>query len=461
MNADPTEVQIKTAILVHTILVNTADENAKTDVFFDQSEENLLKALILYVAVSPNFKGEEYERHLGTVYDLLTKLAAQEGILEEFNELPNNDPAVIPWRIFQGAGRLKPNFITGLTAKLEIFQTDLVKEVFSHSEIDLLAPGREKCGYYLITPVSHGKMKFLMSLFFSCAFEQLIDEAKENADLRLKIPTYFILDEFKAIGQINGFADKVANIRKHGISAAIIFQDLNQLQQQYKTTYKSILSNCDTHLVLKVNDTETAKELSERIGITTIEAENTSYKKFRYTPIEPINPMEGIKVQDQRRMLMNPDEIIRYFKYDDRGRKAIVISSARPVYLIQTYDWHLHKLAKLAMQKEYQARANDYIPEWQAEHNLTMDKPRSFETVDSFVEYSGKTKEAAYRPFPNQGQGNRGQRPIVDNSGIEGYDKEPPKAIDVAIKKGIVFDAVDKSDNLMEFELDLSGKKKK
>lgn len=438
--AEPMEIQIKTATLVHTILTNTADDNAKGDVFYDQAEENLLKALVLYVAVSPHFRGQEYERHMGTVYDLLVKLAAQEGILEEFAELPDNDPATASWRMFQGSGKLKTNFITGLASKLEIFQTDIIKEIFSHSEIDLGAPGNEKCAIYVICPVMHDKMKFILSLFFSCAFEQLIAEANRNYG-RLKVPTYFILDEFKAIGQINAFANKVSNVRKYGISLAIIFQDMNQLEQSYRNEYQSILSNCDTWLVLGVNDLPTAKMLSERIGIATTETEQVSYNKLRYTPINPINPVEGVRFSEQKRNLMTPDEVIRYFDNNGVGnRKAMILSRAKQAYLVDTYDWRIHSLAKYVMNKEYRKEPLDYIPQWQAEGNLTLNKPRSFETLDSAIQYGGKASGA-----------------LSQKSFERNFER---KAEDTAKKKGIVFSGSQKSDHLVEFGLDLSGKKR-
>lgn len=458
--ASPTEVQMLTASLVHTILSNTADDNARGDVFFDQSEENLLKALILYVAVSPHFKGKEHERHLGTVYDLLTKLAAQEGILEEFSpqNLPENDPASAPWKMFQGAGRLKTNFITGLASRLELFQTDIIKEMFSHSEINLSAPGQEKCAYYVMSPITNNKMRFLLSLFFSCAFEQLIADA-ESSGGKLKIPVYFILDEFKAIGRINAFADKVANVRKYGISIAMIFQDLNQLQLSYEKDFNSILSNCDTWLSLGVNDFETADMLSKRAGVTTVTSIRTGHSQMKISPIEPINPMTKMDESDTKRNLMNPDEIMAYF--DNRGgeRKALVFARNKYPYKILTYDWHLHKLAHFVDSPGYQREAKDYIPPWQkGEYNVIGRDDRTFISTDrnfsSELTYGGKTKERD--TYKEQARNDR------SSSQNRSKPQEKPKAEDVAKKKtgGIVFNSDAKSSHLVELGLDLTGKKK-
>ena len=444
-SADPMEVQMLTTTLVHTILTNTADENAKGDVFFDQSEENLLKALILYVALSPHFVGEDHERHMGTVYDLLTKLAAQEGILEEFSpqRLPASDPAAAPWKMFQGAGRLRTNFITGLASRLEIFQVDIIKEMFSHSEINLSAAGQEKCAYYIVSSVTNNKMRFILSLFFSCAFEQLINDAVASGGTT-KLPVFFILDEFKAIGRINGFSDTINNVRKYGLSIAMIFQDLGQLEKAYPNDANSIMSSCDTWIALGVNDVDTAKKLSERSGISTAETSRTSYKRMKLAPIDPVDPMMSMSVSEQKRNLLNPDEIMRYF--DNAGtndRKVLIFANNKNPYRLKAYGWPLHALAGEAIKS--QREVSDYIPPWQKEE-WTLNKKRTFLEADptgSSELYGGKSLER-------------------DEFKERARAKKPEPAEKEAMKKpgGIVFNSDAKSTHLVELGLDLSGKKK-
>lgn len=442
-------IQMKTATLVHTILANTTEEGAKGDAFFDQSEENLLKALILYVAVSKNFKGEPYERHLGTVYDLLTKLAAQEGILEEFNELPDDDPAKSAWKMFQGAGKLKVNFITGLASRIEIFQSDIIKEMFSHSEINLALPGEKKCAYYIISSVSSDKMRFLLSLFFSCAFEQLMTAAENNKTGKLDVPVYFILDEFKAIGQINSFGDKVANVRKYGISIAMIFQDLNQLEIAYPRDFESILSNCDTWLTLGVNDMKTAKMLSERSGVATVVSHSYSESQVKRPILTQYTPTQNVSTSDQKRYIMTPDEIMTYFGVEGNGpRKAILFARGKYAYCMNSYDWHLHRLAHYVGSEGYVRHANEYIPPWQnGEWNIN--KKRTFLSLD----------------YPNGSGSSFGQivgSPLLKSNPVRRTDQAPAKSQDevkeeARKKGGIVFNAEARSKHLVDLGLDLSN----
>lgn len=421
---DETEIQVEATLLVHTILSNTVAEGAKSEAFFDQAEENLLKALILYVAISPHFEGEEYERHMGTVYDLLVKLAAQEGALRELSDLPDTDPAKQPWRLFQGSAKLKSNFIIGLASRIEVFQTNMIWEMFSHDEIDLYKPGREKCAYYVMSPIDNDKMTFILSLFFSCAFSQLIREATKNESNKLDIPTFFILDEFKAIGRIKGFSDKIANVRKYGISVSIIFQDINQLAKAYPNEYESIISNCDTWLALGVNDLTTAELLSSRSGLATVVTQSQSESKKRYYQNIPAASM-NVSTQEEERNLMNPDEIMTYFD-TNKGRRAIIYCRSKYPYEIDTYDWHLHQLAPYVDKKEFRVRPTDYIPPWQGEE-YSLNKRRTFLATDEPMEYGGISQ----RSNP--------------------YDK--PKDFEKKKTKGPIWDANANSKNLVSLDL--------
>ncbi|MBP3898408.1 MAG: type IV secretory system conjugative DNA transfer family protein, partial [Mogibacterium sp.] len=463
----------------HTIMTNTKDEDAKTDAFFDQNEEMLLTALVLYVAVSPHFKGEPHERHMGTVYDLLTKLAAQEGILEELADLPESDPAKVPWKMFQGSGKLKTNFITGLAAKLNLFQDDMLKEIMSHSEIDLREAGRSKCAYYIISPVDNNKMTFMLSLFFSCAFEQLMQDASKNPGNKLKVPVTFILDEFKAIGRINTFADKIANTRKYLISIMIIFQDIQQLEQAYPGSFETILSCCDTWLVLGVNNTATAQRLCEKIGTSTARTRSTSKQMMEKQFVSPVNSAISQSESESGRNFMNPDEIERYFDpAENQGRKIMILSRAKNVYLADAYGWPNHHLAKDVPDEGHRRKAKDFVPDWQAAGELTMDKKRSFLDLSAQIEYAGKadSTELRRKTIMQNDSPKKAASRLAAEKKPDPEDKPEVAPSDTpadntnakteAHKKGIILDTSEKSSHLMtlgeekkitSFGLDLFG----
>lgn len=234
------------------------------DDYFALIEKNLFKCLVRYVAFSPNFSGEE--RNIGAVCDVLDEIIKNEGeypFFDELFEMHPTDPAASAWKKYKNCGqKQKQAALFGVSEKMRIFRIDLLKKIVSYNEIDLSLPGRKQCIYYVISSFQDRSMTPIINMFFTMAFQALIQEAEKNPDGKLKVPTMFILDEFKAIGKISRLSDIMAN--KCGISVSILIQDYMQLERTYKDESRDILSGCDTWVVLDINDPETAEIISDR-----------------------------------------------------------------------------------------------------------------------------------------------------------------------------------------------------
>lgn len=376
------EVQTRVEILANTIVSNSKGDNVKGDAFFDNAELSLLKALIAYVAATPKpyFLGEEYERHLGTVYDMIVRLAGKGGSLPEMDELPENSPAKVNWNIFKAASEgQRAGFIQGIAGKLQVLQNDMLKEVLSHDEIKLTDIGREPTAVYVISSVNNDAYRFILSLFFSLAFEDLITEAEESISGKLDIPVYFLFDEFKSIGTINNFSNKLANVRKYDIAICIIFQDPGQIESNYPRQSKSILSNCERWLVLGVNDEDTAKLISSRSGEATIINKSLNETRTKHAPVQII-PEQRVSIADGKRMVLTPDEVLRM-----PSDEAIIILRTKNAYVCQKYGWPNHYLAEYVDAPSSKTHYKEHIPEWQ-NHEKTMDRKRTFADMDLQIE---------------------------------------------------------------------------
>lgn len=89
--------QMMAQICADVIIKNTG--GGKTDHFWDSSELNLLKALILYV----DYEKTPAERNMGAVYRMLSDLTENE-LNQRFEILPSGHPAKAPLPYFS-AGR--------------------------------------------------------------------------------------------------------------------------------------------------------------------------------------------------------------------------------------------------------------------------------------------------------------------------------------------------------------------
>ena len=93
-------------------------------------------------------------------------------------------------------------------------------------------------------------------------------------------PTWFILDEFHSAGKIEKLADGPQRLRKYGGAVVLGFQQVSQLQDLYgPDKAKTIVGQCQTKLILRAGDRDTAEVMSEQIGRRVMRRveENTSY----------------------------------------------------------------------------------------------------------------------------------------------------------------------------------------
>ena len=246
------------------------------DGFWNRAEQNLLKALALYVCYDAD--GHRRRGTMGEIYDLVAS-GDKEALDGLFTVLPNSHPAYGPYMISKMAGEnMWGNIVIGLGTRLQTFQQEEVRRITDTTEIDLDAPGRRPCAYFVITPDTHGAFNFLASLFFTFLFVRLVSLADSDKEKkRLKIPVRALLDEFANIVVIPEFEKKIATVRSRGIECHVIIQGLPQLVRKYGRTWEEILSCCDTKLVLGVKDNHTAEYVSRLMGRATVETESESY----------------------------------------------------------------------------------------------------------------------------------------------------------------------------------------
>lgn len=328
--------EIMAQTLVDVIIKNTG--SLKGDPFWDNSEANLLKALVLYVM-------REYpaeNRNMGEVYKLLT-VSSESALNKLFSILPISHPAKAPYSIFkQAAESVRGGIIIGLGSRLQVFQNRLICEMTGSDDIDLELPGHQKCAYFCITSDQDSAFDFLSSLFFSFLFIKLVRYAdKHCVGGKLTVPVTFVCDEFPNIGTIPDFCKKISTVRSRGLNISIIFQNLAQLQNRYpQNQWQEILGNCDTQLFLGCTDELTATFISNRTGDVTIGVSSKA-KQLGTWRISDYTPEYRQTSSIGKRKLLTPDEVLR-LPLD----KALVILRGQKVLKVDKFDYTLHPESK-------------------------------------------------------------------------------------------------------------------
>lgn len=240
------------------------------EAFYWGMEINLLQALLLYVAASKDFQGDENERNMGAVYKLLCDIIENEADIDVFSNLSITDPARDVWNIYKGCTkRMQEAICASLITKLFIFRHEEIMRVVSDDDMDIPALLKRPCAYYITYPVqSKHKYAPIVSAFINQMFSQLIEEREKAEKENERRPVYVILDEFPSLGTINSFEMILANVRRYDIRIQILFQSMPQLENLYgKDGAAMILSCCSTWLTRGVDDVDTLHMLTEKGGV--------------------------------------------------------------------------------------------------------------------------------------------------------------------------------------------------
>ncbi|MDA8335031.1 MAG: type IV secretory system conjugative DNA transfer family protein [Peptococcaceae bacterium] len=270
--------QVLDADVFAEVVISSTETGAQKsgDGFWNRAEQNLLKALVLYVCYDGG--GRRRPGTVGEIYDLVAS-GDKAALDDRFKSLPRSHPAYGPYMISKMAGEnMWGNIVIGLGTRLQTFQQEEVRRITGSTEIDLEEPGKSPCAYFMISPDTHGAFNFIPSLFFTFLFVRLVSLAdSDKQSKRLKVSVRALLDEFANIVVIPEFEKKIATVRSRGIECHVIVQGLPQLVHKYGRTWEEILSCCDTKLILGVKDNHTAEYVSRLIGRATVETQSESY----------------------------------------------------------------------------------------------------------------------------------------------------------------------------------------
>ena len=292
------------------VIANTIVKGQKTDggsdPFWDDSAEMLLKSLIYFLmATRP-----EEEQNLESCAELVRAANTNGGsnlLTDLISKLPYDHPARMNYKSIEIAPeKTYSSILSTLQSKLGKFDSKEIAELTSTDTINFEDLGNEKTALYVISSDTHGAYDFLLTIFFSQMIQQLYDFADNNGG-KLKVPTYFILDEFANIGKIPDFDKKISTSRSRRISFSVILQNLDQLEAIYEKSYETIIGNCDTHLFLGSNSQKTVEYFSKALGEKTISHSSRSVSRDKQ------RHRTGTSDSDQimARALMTPDELRR------------------------------------------------------------------------------------------------------------------------------------------------------
>lgn len=298
-------------MLISCLINNTTKgEGGGDNQFFVDAEKLLYSACIFYLT---QFNQDESKKNFAGVMDMINSSQVDENnanakskLDELFDCLPKGSLAWKYYKAFkQAAGKTLKSIIISCVTRLQPFMTPQVVNLTKSDEMELETLGDEKTALFIITPQADRTYSFLASMLYSQLFETLYyvgeQQMANGGDVQLKIPVRCMMDEFANIGEVPEFPSKLATMRKYNISAAIVLQDIAQIEAMYKDDWKTLVGNCSTMVFLGTQEPNTLKYFSEMLGKMTVRSKSTGFsdggkggsnKNFQYTAREVMTPDE-------------------------------------------------------------------------------------------------------------------------------------------------------------------------
>lgn len=353
------------AIKVAQIIMDNTQRGEHSDPFWDISEQNLLTALILYIA-SPLYT--DGPRSLGEVYRLLSTYKFKV-VSEWFESLKSSHPAKAPYVVFSQANeKIWGNIASGLGVRLQVYANKLADAITCHDEIDFRLPGQKPCAYFCIIPDQDSSKAFLSTLFFQMLFSELYSEARIHGGA-LPVPVNVVMDEFCNVGKFPKFVETISTARSRNIGIQIILQSLPQLIACYgKDEGNAIITNCDTQLFLGCNDLDTAKFFSQKIGAVTIRVNNNQMPMAPlFSPVYSTTRPYSQTRSNVERDLMKLDEVLRL----PNEECLVCLRGQKPMRLYKITPPELPNYGKLRA-----VSVTEHVPDWGKQQPVKKRKSR-------------------------------------------------------------------------------------
>lgn len=278
---------------------------------------------------------------MGDVYYNIVRFSDVE-LGMQIQNLPESSTARISYSTYlnKSTDTIRQSHQSGLINRLGIFKNRNIRRITCNKDIEFSKMGDERTAIFIKISDLDRSYSVITSLFFSFMIQDLSDAYDKSPNKEAKLPVALIMDEFKNCGVIPNIPTAITTIRGRKIYIVLALQNKGQLKANYgEDDGETILGACDYIVFLGSNDEETARYISTRCGVSTVqtsskkEHDNGSLFASRFRD-------NDISTGEALRNVYNIDEIFTL----DPGR-AIVIKRGRYSAEMNTIAWLMHPYA--------------------------------------------------------------------------------------------------------------------
>lgn len=341
---------------VQAIMDNTSNGKSNNEDYWTKQERNLLTGLVLMLAHSKMFECTLEE------LEMLTAKSAEELLDIMSKEVPPSasyHPAKRYIDIFRNQDKQQKDILGGLGVRLGFLGDPLVKLICSKDDIDIESIGTEQTIIYVGCSDQDTSLSVVLAMFFTVLFQTLVPFADSQPDKKLPVKLTFLLDEFKNIGKIPSFPEKLSTVRSRMMDTIMILQGLEQLTLMYPNNeHETILNDCEMQILLKCNSKMTAEYFSWRSGTMGVVVNQKKYDDAKLDMLKiksHYNSGEDVKA----RQVLTVGEVLTFGKEPDDHR-ILVAPLDHNMIMLNNYFYKKHPM----YQEIHTVKVQDHTGKW-------------------------------------------------------------------------------------------------
>ena len=278
---------------IDNLALQTISTEKTTDPYWEDSARDLLRAG-MWAMLEDTEPSDDSTPITEDTYSFRTLLSIMDS-MQDSNSYTYNDNGYFTSRsdkdsrayalakncILENAGNTRKCIVSTFNTKMSVFKSSEVRLITSCNSFDLSELAGDEPIAVFISYRDELKAHYnVISLLIQSAYTYLIMYANEQRNGMLKVPFYFILDEFGNFPAITDFETVISACAGRNIFFVLILQSYAQLNNVYGNNVAEIIrDNLNVHVFIGSNNPLTLKEFSAECG--------------EFTRIAPVSALNG------------------------------------------------------------------------------------------------------------------------------------------------------------------------
>jgi len=252
--------------LAYSLISSTSDEGR----VFDEGARDLLDGIISYLRV------EKKPVSLPALRQFIAQFPTDTALVETLSRCKDPDVRDTAFAIARSAknARFMGSVFATLRSNLRFLRYEDIRSSIERSDFSLsVFSGDQPVALFLQFEERH---QDTTSLLLSATISHLFTYFIENTD---RAPVMLMLDEIGNVPRIPGLVEKLNTIRSRQLPTWLYWQGVHQMHKYGNSPGEGanqILGACDFQMVFRLNDNDSARWFSDRIGTVDREVISTS-----------------------------------------------------------------------------------------------------------------------------------------------------------------------------------------